>query len=287
MQRFTRAARTVPLATALALAPAGAAHADGLAGSPASMVHQHAIAVKEDYSFLRTSNDVRTLATTGALVPVTETANLALSKVSYAFARPEVRDFVERFAAGYREATGSRLVVTSLTRPTSTQPSNAHKLSVHPAGMAVDLRVPASGAERAFLESSLLALEKAGVLDVTRERSPAHYHVAVFAGAYGRYAASQDSITAAAAVRSRAEALARSANAAAGAAVAPSGGGPPTVLLVGLTVLLTLGAPLLLKASGTRAGARRRPALLPPSASQLGLAHAGEFGEAFGTHRRP
>jgi hypothetical protein len=244
MQRFTRAV----VALVLSLVPAATARADGLAGSPASMVHQHAIAVEEDYSFLRTSRDVKSLASKGALVPVTETANLALSKVSYAFARPEVRDFVERFAASYHDATGSRLVVTSLTRPTSAQPANAHRLSVHPAGMAVDLRVPAASADRAFLESSLLAMEKAGVLDVTRERSPAHYHIAVFADAYGRYAASQDSIGAiAAAARSRAEALARSAQVAA-AAVAPADEVSHTGFLLDLVVLAAVTAPVLVRA---------------------------------------
>jgi hypothetical protein len=247
MQRFTRAA----VAFALSLAPATIARADGLAGSPSSMVHQHEIAVQEDYSFLRTSKDVRALASKGALVPVTENASLALSKVSYAFARPEVRDFVERFAASYRDATGSRLVVTSLTRPTSTQPANAHKLSVHPAGMAVDLRVPAAGPDRAFLESSLLAMERAGVLDVTRERSPAHYHVAVFAEAYARYAARQDSIDAmAVASRSAAEAVPRAAGAPALAAAAPSDEGSHAGLLLGFVLAAVTGS-VVLKARGS------------------------------------
>jgi hypothetical protein len=251
MLRFTRA--PLALALALSLAPA-AAHADGLAGSPSSMVHQHEIAVKEDYSFLRTSKDVKSLASKGALVPVTENASLALSKVSYAFARPEVRDFIERFAASYRAATGSRLVVTSLTRPTSAQPANAHKLSVHPAGMAVDLRVPATSTDRAFLESSLLAMEKAGVLDVTRERSPAHYHIAIFAEAFARYAARQDSIGAiAAAARSRAAALARSARAAAAAAVVPADESSHTGFLVGLAVLAAVTGPVFLRARRSHA----------------------------------
>jgi hypothetical protein len=254
MQRFARAA----LAIAVGLAPATVARADGLAGSPSSMAHQHEIAVKEDYTFLRTSKDVRTLATKGALVPVTENADLALSKVSYPFARPEVRDFVERFAQHYREATGARLVVTSLIRPTTAQPANAHKLSVHPAGMAVDFRVPATSTDRAFLESSLLAMEKAGVLDVTRERSPAHYHVAVFADAYARYAARQDSIEAVAAdIRARAEALARSAKTAAAAAVAPGDEGSHTGLLAGLTLLVALTGPVMFRASRTRAARAR------------------------------
>lgn len=170
--------------------------ADGLAGSPASMANQHEIAVKEAYSFLRTSSDVRELAGMGALVPVVDDENLTLSKVSYAFARPEVRDFLHRFATSYRTATGSMLVVTSLTRPANGQPRNAHKLSVHPAGMAVDLRIPADSVGRAFIERSLLAMERAGALDVTRERSPAHYHIAVFAAPYATFAANEDSAAA-------------------------------------------------------------------------------------------
>jgi hypothetical protein len=246
VQRFVRAA----LVLALAAVPAAVAHADGLAGSPSSMVHQHEVAVKEDYSFLRSPKDVRTLAAEGALVPVTGNANLTLSKVSYPVARPEVRDFVERFAASYRDATGTPLVVTSLTRPTSAQPPNAHRLSVHPAGMAVDFRVPASSTARAYLESALLAMEKTGVLDVTRERSPAHYHVAVFADAYARYAASQDSVAAiGTAARARAAALARSAATVAGAAIAPSDAEPHTDLLLGLLALAALAGPMIFSRS--------------------------------------
>ena len=189
-------ARCTAILSALLVAPLGAAGADGLSGSPSSMVHQHEIAVKEDYSFLRTPTEVRKLATAGALVPIVSNADLTLSKVSYPFARPEVRDFVEHFARRYHDSTGTRLVVTSLTRPASAQPRNAHKLSVHPAGMAIDLRIPADASARPFVERSLQEMEKAGVLDVTRERSPAHYHIAVFAEKWAPYAARQDSLQA-------------------------------------------------------------------------------------------
>jgi hypothetical protein len=246
VDRFLR----VALALALTALPTATAYADGLAGSPSSMVHQHEVAVKEDYSFLRTPNDVRTLTSHGALVPVTGNANLTLSKVSYPVARPEVRDFVQRFAASYHEATGTSLVVTSLTRPTSAQPRNAHVLSVHPAGMAVDFRVPASSGARAYLESALLALERAGVLDVTRERSPAHYHVAVFADAYRRYAASQDSIaTIVSAARARTRDLGRSAATAPAAAIAPAHEEPRSGLLLGLLALVAFGGPTIFRAS--------------------------------------
>jgi hypothetical protein len=187
--------RAAILAAVVAL-PARSLLAAELKGSPASMVHQHAIAVEEDYSFLRTPADVRRLVDAGLLLPVKPTADYTLSNVSYPYTRPEVLSFVEHFAASYHAATGDRLVVTSLTRPLSTQPRNAHVLSVHPAGMAVDLRVPASVEDRTFLEHALLSMEKAGMLDVTRELHPSHFHVAVFAPEFEPYAALLDSVTA-------------------------------------------------------------------------------------------
>ena len=186
--RQTRA-RAVLAIAALLGGVAGRAEAKGLGGSPASMRHQHGVAVEEDYSFLRTGAQVRALAENGKLVAVASNADFALSDVSYPYARPEVLTFLRRLASQYRAATGERLVVTSLVRPRAEQPSNASPLSVHPAGMAVDLRVPAAAASRAWLEKALLALESEGVLDVTRERRPPHYHVAVFPAPYMAYVA--------------------------------------------------------------------------------------------------
>jgi hypothetical protein len=130
------------------------------------------------------------------LVPVSANADLALSGVSFPFARPEVRSFVEHFATRYHEATGERLVVTSLTRPEATQPRNAHALSVHPAGMAVDLRVPAGTSDRTWFDGALADMQRQGLIDVTREHSPPHYHIAVYAEQWTPFAARQDSIRA-------------------------------------------------------------------------------------------
>jgi hypothetical protein len=251
-----RAFRTA-VVTALLTAPMGTAFADGLAGSPSSMLRQHEIAVKEDYSFLRTPTEVRKLATAGALVPIVESANLALSKVSYPFARPEVLDFVEHFAQRYRDSTGARLVVTSLTRPSSAQPSNAHKLSVHPAGMAVDLRVPADPAARQFIERSLLDMEKAGVLDVTRERSPAHYHIAVFAEKWAPYAARQDSLQALVDARRAAEAQETARRmAATSVRTAPESRGSRSGFLLGMLAVAGFTAPVLHRGSRNRLRSR-------------------------------
>jgi hypothetical protein len=184
------------LPLALAVVPVHLAAAADFKGSPAKMVRQHEIAVEESYAFLRTAADVRRLVASGALVPVTPNADFSLSGVSFAFARPEVRSFVEHFAAEYHEATGDHLVVTSLTRPEAAQPKNAHVLSVHPAGMAVDLRVPAGASQRAWFDTALADLQRQGIVEVTREHTPAHYHIAVYAERWTPFAAHQDSIAA-------------------------------------------------------------------------------------------
>lgn len=190
MLRTTALSLALLSATAL---PALAAVPVSLRGSPASMVRQHEVAVNEDYSFLRTGAQVQKFATEGYLVKLPGNGDYGLADVSYPYARAEVRTFVERLAAQYRAGCGERLIVTSLTRPKSMQPRNAHDLSVHPAGMAVDLRVSQSAACRQWLEGTLLSLEAKGLLDVTREKRPPHYHVAIFTGEYSAYVArSQD-----------------------------------------------------------------------------------------------
>lgn len=158
-----------------------------LKGSPTAMKKQNRVAQKQDYTFLQTSNDVRRFVDNGYLVPVKPTGALKLEGVSFPYARPAVKTFAERLASQYSSACGSKLVVTSLTRPLSRQPRNAHELSVHPAGMAMDIRVSNKRACRTWLENTLVSLEKKGVLDATRERYPAHYHVAVFPTAYFQY----------------------------------------------------------------------------------------------------
>jgi hypothetical protein len=183
----------------LAAAPAFAAGTASLRGSPAAMERHHEVAQALHYSFLRNRAEVEKLAEAGGLVEIVGNADFEVARgVSFPFARPEVRIFVERFAAQYREGCGETLVVTSLTRPLSGQPRNAHPLSVHPAGMAIDFRVPRVAACRTWLEQSLLALEQRELLDVTRERTPPHYHVAIFPAAYLAYVATLEKAEAAA-----------------------------------------------------------------------------------------
>lgn len=160
-------------------------------GSPASMERQHAVAVSEDFTFATSPRSVNELVKAEALVPLSGSADYMLHRVSFPYARPEVRAFVENLATEYRKGCGEQLVVTSLTRPTSNQPGNAHKLSVHPAGMAVDFRISKSSKCQQWFEKTLLAMEAKNLLDATRERNPPHFHVAVFPGPYAAYAAKQ------------------------------------------------------------------------------------------------
>ncbi|MEA3246400.1 MAG: DUF5715 family protein [Gemmatimonadota bacterium] len=163
------------------------AQAQSLRGSTASMERQHGVAIENDFTFLRNSGDVARFVRLGLLVPVGPSANVDLAGVSHPFARPAIRTFVQRLGAQYRAACGEPLVVTSLTRPENGQPRNASDESVHPTGMAVDLRVSRSARCRSWLERVLLSLERTGVVEATRERRPPHYHVAVFPGRYAAY----------------------------------------------------------------------------------------------------
>lgn len=233
--------------TSLAV-PAVSADASELSGSLASMRRQHAVALENELAFLRTSREVRAEVAEGGLVRVEPNDDVVFASVSQPFARAEVRTFVQRLGAQYRAATGSPLVVTSLTRPETAQPGNAHRLSVHPAGMAVDLRVPAARADRAWLEKTLLSLEDSGVLDVTRERHPPHYHVAIYPDAYRAHVARLDSIAATGAPKKvpetpKAEPVVQLASASPSAAPAPDGppfGGVMAMLASGLLLAAAL-----------------------------------------------
>jgi hypothetical protein len=163
--------------------------AQTLRGSPQAMQQQNRIAREHDFTFLQTGAQVRRFVESGYLVHLPGNADYELARVSYPYARPAVKLFIERLSSQYRAACGEKLVVTSLTRPISEQPNNASALSVHPAGMAVDLRVSGRAACRNWLERTLLSLERQGVLNAIRENRPPHYHVALYPNQYTQYVA--------------------------------------------------------------------------------------------------
>ena len=83
-------------------------------------------------------------------------------------------------------------MITSLTRPADSQPRNASSRSVHPTGMALDIRRHNTPACRQWLDRVLLSLEKSKVLEATLEKRPPHYHIAVFPLEYADYVATID-----------------------------------------------------------------------------------------------
>jgi len=183
--------RVVRLAilTSFVLCGAAPGQAQSLRGSPASLDRQYQQALRHDYTFLRRPADVQRFVELGLLVPIRPGPAYDLAQVSFPYARPEVKLFLERLGTQYKAACGEKLVVTSLVRPTTRQPRNAADRSVHPTGMAMDLRRSNKPSCRQWLERVLLQLEARGVLEATRESRPPHYHVALFPRPYVQYVA--------------------------------------------------------------------------------------------------
>jgi Family of unknown function (DUF5715) len=183
-RRVAVATGTVLLASAAtgiaSLAPP--AVAQSLQGSHESLMKQNLVAQQHGYAYLRTTQDLQQAVAAGVLVEVRGNGDFELAgeEVSFPYARPEVKVFLAQLGQAYRTACGEPLVVTSLARPITHQPWNASPLSVHPTGMAVDMRRSDRRACRQFMDSTLLALEGEGMIEATREHWPAHYHVAVF-----------------------------------------------------------------------------------------------------------
>jgi hypothetical protein len=186
--------RRMLVALGLALTCVGGVSAEArsasLRGSPASMVEQNRVAKAHGLSFYRTAGEIRAAVASGELLELQGNADYDVADfVRFPYLHPAAVLFVERLAHQYREACGQKLVVTSAVRPSSGQPRNAHALSVHPAGMAVDLRVSDRASCRSWLESAVLGMERRGLINGIREFHPPHYHVAVYPDQYLAYAA--------------------------------------------------------------------------------------------------
>ncbi len=190
LENVLKLQKAVPLLLAALVALAlsvGPADAQSLRGSRASLDRQNRQARAHDFTFLRDGTHVARFVRGGLLVPLRGNRDYGLKDVSYPYARPEVRLFAERLGAQFRAACGEQLIVTSLTRPHSGQPRNASPRSVHPTGMAIDLRRHNKPSCRSWLERVLLSLEQRGVLEVAAEKYPPHYHVALYPRPYAAY----------------------------------------------------------------------------------------------------
>ena len=174
-------------AVVAAAAVAPALEAQSLRGSRASVARMHRQATAHKLHFYQTAAGVERAASNGRFVALEPNDHFGLFGVSYPYAKPAVRVFIERLAEQYHSACGERLIVTSAIRPSSEQPRNSTERSVHPTGMAVDLRKPTQRRCLTWLRRTLLSLERAGVIEATEERRPPHFHVAVYPTQYAAH----------------------------------------------------------------------------------------------------
>jgi hypothetical protein len=161
--------------------------AQSLRGSPASVNRIYSQAVSHGLRFFENATAIRSSVSNGVLVRLDGNSDYTLSNVSYPYVLPELKTFVERISDQYHSACGEKMVVTSSVRPKTMRLANSVDKSVHPTGMAVDLRKPTNSRCLSWLRTTLSTLEAAGVLDAVEERNPPHFHVAVFPSQYARY----------------------------------------------------------------------------------------------------
>lgn len=175
-------------ASLIALPEPGAAQS--LRGSHASVSLMYRRAVRGGLDFYETTTDVKRAVLRGELVRLNGNSHYRLANIGMPYVRPETKAFVLDLAADYHRACGAPLVITSATRPISRRLANSSELSVHPTGMAVDLRKPA-GRCRTWLRRTLLAAERRGAIEATEERHPPHFHLAVLPPRYERVASAR------------------------------------------------------------------------------------------------
>ncbi|HEX8394618.1 MAG TPA: DUF5715 family protein [Longimicrobium sp.] len=185
-------ARTTALLLASAVLAAVPARAQSLQGSPASIDRMYRQAQAHDLTFYRTAAGVRGAVRDGDLVRLSGNSDYRLSGVSQPFALAITRTFVQRLAEQYHDECDERLVITSAVRPRSIRLVNSTERTVHPTGMAVDIRRPANRRCLNWLRGRLSYLEGEGVLEATEEHRPPHFHVAVYPGPYRRYIGRDD-----------------------------------------------------------------------------------------------
>jgi len=153
-----------------------------------SLVYRRAVTGGLD--FYETTSDVKRAVLRGELVRLNGNAHYRLANIGMPYVRQETKAFVLDLAADYHRACGAPLVITSATRPITRRLANSSELSVHPTGMAIDLRKP-TGRCRTWLRRTLLAAERRGAIEATEERHPPHFHVAVLPSRYEKVASAR------------------------------------------------------------------------------------------------
>ena len=183
--RFAAAAAAFAISAAVApdaQAQRGSQEPAVLHGSKESVEKMYSFAVSHRMPFYLTPTNVDKAIADGRLVALTGDSTYELTRgVGFSYSTREAKQFVLAFAPQYLAACGVPLTVTSAARPMSRQPHNANPHSVHPTGIAVDIRRPPPGPCLTWVRGALAELESRGVVEATEEHHPVHLHVAVLA----------------------------------------------------------------------------------------------------------
>lgn len=183
--RFAAAAAALAISAAIASdaqAQRGSQEPAVLHGSKESVEKMYSFAVSHRMPFYLTPTNVDKAIADGRLVALTGDSTYELTRgVGFSYSTREAKQFVLAFAPQYLAACGVPLTVTSAARPMSRQPHNANPHSVHPTGIAVDIRRPPPGPCLTWVRGALAELESRGVVEATEEHHPIHLHVAVLA----------------------------------------------------------------------------------------------------------
>jgi hypothetical protein len=168
------------LACALSPIAGGELAGQSLRGSQEGVDHLYFVARASGLQFHATVGSARRAVAAGEFVPLSGNNDYApKNRMSLPYATPETRAYIEHLAAEYHAACGERLVVTSALRPMSRRPRNGSVKSVHPTGIAFDVRKPKRRLCRDWLRQLLLQHEREGAIEATEEFRPPHFHVVV------------------------------------------------------------------------------------------------------------
>lgn len=183
--------------------------AQSLKGSKTAVKTAYQQALEHDFTFLNSEAEQTRFIAAGWLVALPGNQHYRLHKVKRPYVRPEVKTFVERLAQQYYSGCGEQLVVTDALRFVSERPRNGSRESVHPTGMAVDIRSSVGLIGQSchdWLRRNLLLTEDRDITEVTLERNPPHFHVVIFPRQYACYVVKRTGGTCHSARRSAADA---------------------------------------------------------------------------------
>lgn len=158
--------------------PWPAAEVSLVGGCQTSSLQQHSYALKQNLTFVTSAAEYQTLIAQGHFVRLKGPHLQVLAKRPYAL--PSTVSFMQEMSAAYQATGCGQVVVKDAVRLMSERPPNGSWYSVHPAGMAIDIRIRYIAPECAdWLRMYVRQKEAAGAVDGTHELHPEHLHIVV------------------------------------------------------------------------------------------------------------